>query len=139
LASARMQTMLRDFAREANIELERINPATPKVIDNYTEITITLPFRCYVSELRDFLYQIETSEYLFHIGLLDIRVPNPRKPDKVRVNLEVTGYTGKPGDESEQQKEAKEKKDVKDPKVTEPTPEPPITSEAPAELEQSDV
>jgi type II secretory pathway component PulM len=113
LASAKLQALLKEFARESGIELDRISPSPPHSVENYTEISISLPFQCYISELRDFLYMIETAEKFLFVPRLEIRVPNPRRPDRLRVMLEVAGYIGKPGEK-------------------EPTPEPDVEKATPA-------
>ncbi len=111
LASAKLQALIKEFAKDFDIEIERISPATPKELDNYYEITIRIPFNCYISELKDFLYKIENADVFLYVPSIDIRVPNPRRPNKIRVNMDVSGFIKKiKTEEKSKSKEEKTKK-----------------------------
>ncbi len=92
LASANLQAIIKNYAREIGIDIDRVSPSPPKVRNGYKEIRIKLPFRCDVEKLKNFLFMIENSERFLFVPTLDVSVPNPRNPKTLRVNLEVAGF-----------------------------------------------
>ncbi|MBN2053729.1 type II secretion system protein M [bacterium] len=92
IATANLQSLVKDFARELDISLERITISPAKPLDGYTEVGIKLPFTCRISELGDFIYRIESADRLLFIPALDIRVANPREPDTLRVSMDIVGF-----------------------------------------------
>lgn len=116
IASAQLQSIVKDFARELDIAFDRITINPLKDLNGYSEVSIRIPFSCYIAELRDFMFKVESSDYLLFISDLDIRVLNTRNPEKLRVSMDVSGFivsdvTAKTDDKK--QKSDKEKNSTK--------------------------
>lgn len=92
VAAARLQQIIEQTAKETNVEIKSQKINQPKEHPLVLEIPVEVVFVCYVGELKNFLYRIESHPKLLTIPKWSIRVPNHRDPKQIQVNMTIAGF-----------------------------------------------
>ncbi len=95
VAAAGLQRIIDEVAGQTNVEIMSQKIDRPIEHTLVLEVPVEVVFRCYVGELRDFLYRIENHPKLLAIPKWSIRVPNHRDPKQIQVNVTVAGFIKK--------------------------------------------
>ena len=99
LAGVAVQNLLRDMAAREQIGFKSIKAVNPdlKTYTHAAVIPVTLVFSATIRQLRNFLYQIETSAKLLAVSELRIIRPGTGSPDDLNVVMTVQGFSIKQG------------------------------------------
>ncbi len=96
LATAKLQKILEQFARQAGVAVERVRVQPPEPMDTMTAIPIELTLRSSLKKLSRFLYQIENHEKLLVVANLLTRRTNKTEPETLETQLRVQGFIMQP-------------------------------------------
>ena len=91
LAAAHLQDILKTLAAKSLINIKSEKVLDTRAKDFFKQIPVQIEFTSTISNLTNFLYDIETYEKLLIINDLNIRVTSRRNPRDVRVTLVVSG------------------------------------------------
>lgn len=98
LAMPELNKIIKDLASKHGVEVSRIQPGTPKDVNEFTVVSVNMPIRCTTTQLKNFLYDLETHQRLLFIPEMNVRISQRRNPTDVKVDLTVSGLIRKPRD-----------------------------------------
>ncbi len=93
LAAADLQAVLHEAAGETGVTIVSENIHVPKKAEGFTQVSVELTLNTDLKKLRDFLYEIETSEKLLTVPKLVVNASFPRIGAELQVTVVVSGYT----------------------------------------------
>ena len=91
LAAANLQDILKTLSAKNLINIKSEKVLDTKPLDYFLQIPVQIEFTSTITNLTNFLYDIETYKKLLIIKDLNIRVTSRRNPRDVRATLVVTG------------------------------------------------
>ena len=100
LAAVSLQELLELAADEAAISVERVRVEDPEPADGLLKIPLTAELTLTISELRDLLFRIETSDPYLFVEELSIRRRRssqpPGEPVELLVRMRLFGFAAEP-------------------------------------------
>ncbi len=96
LATAKLQKILEQFARQSGVAIERVRVESPQPMEAMTAIPIEMTLRSSLKKLSRFLYQIETHEKILVVENLFTRRTNKNEPENLETRLRVQGFIREP-------------------------------------------
>ncbi len=111
LAAAELQRILKHIANKAKINVSSEKIISPVEVGEYQKIPVRITLRCLVTDLKNFLHQVESHKVTLLIPETIIKVINRRDPGKVEATLTVAGIIKKA--ESAEQKSKKKSRNKK--------------------------
>ncbi|WP_321491605.1 GspMb/PilO family protein [uncultured Desulfobacter sp.] len=99
LAGAKIQGLLKEMARKGNIGLISIKTQKPdeKAYKYLSVIPVKLTFKSTVGQLRDIIFEIETSQKLLAVSELRVIKPSGKETEDLNVIMTVQGFSKKQG------------------------------------------
>ncbi len=99
LAAVDIQNILNEIAGRSGLEVLTMRVLKPegKEGDLYTTIPVQVTLRCTVRQLKEVVFQIESSPKLLRIGDFRARVVRSKEEGQVQATLTVEGFTKKTG------------------------------------------
>jgi hypothetical protein len=91
LGAANLQDILKTFSAKNLISIKSEKVLDAKVLDFFTQIPVQIEFITTMTNLTNFLYDIENYEKALIITDLNIRAASYRDPKDVRVTIAVAG------------------------------------------------
>ncbi|MBI4710012.1 MAG: hypothetical protein HY759_02760 [Nitrospirae bacterium] len=110
VAAAEIQKALNEMAESLSIEIKSERALTPVEAGAYISIPVEIGFVAPTSKLKSMLYRIRTSQSLFVVSDLNVRVINITKPIDSYTTMVVSGFIKKPSDAGQQKTDDKTKK-----------------------------
>jgi len=93
LGAARVQLILDDLAgQQKGIEIKSTRVLDSEEHGSYTEIALRVALTTHTNVLTGFLYDIEHQPTHLSVSTLTIRVPNPKKPRDLRVDMVIEAF-----------------------------------------------
>jgi len=91
LAAANLQEILKTLSAKNMIKIRSEKVLDSKQYDYYVQIPVQIEFMSTITDLTNFLYDIETYQKILTIVDLNIRVANRRDPRDVHATIVVAG------------------------------------------------
>jgi hypothetical protein len=91
IAAANLQNILNTFSAKNLISIKSEKVLDAKVLDFFTQIPVQIEFITTITNLTNFLYDIENNEKALIIPDLNIRAASNREPKDIRVTIVVAG------------------------------------------------
>lgn len=97
LAAVDIQNILSDISRKIDIEIKTMRVIKSITLEkmNYVSIPVQFSLNSTVRQLKDLLYQIETSNKFLIVSNMKIRNIRGRQPDQIESTLTVSGLLKK--------------------------------------------
>lgn len=94
LASVEIQNMLNDIADQKGIDIKSMRVVEPKPLGQGEYVTVPLDVTVSgdIRQLKEMLFQIETSPKLLRFSIIRIRVPNIRAPENLYCTFTIEGF-----------------------------------------------
>lgn len=92
LAAADLQDILKSLAAKNLISIKSENVLDTKSLDSFEQIPVQIEFITTITNLTNFLYNIEIYNKILTISDLNIRVTSTRNPRDVRVTIIIAGF-----------------------------------------------
>ncbi|UCG78064.1 MAG: type 4a pilus biogenesis protein PilO [Nitrospirota bacterium] len=92
LGFARLNSYIQDLMQSTGMEIVSLKPLNVVKYKLYAGLPLQINATADVKQINDFLQKLSSGKYLISVDTINIRVMNVRKPDKVRVKIEVSGY-----------------------------------------------
>jgi hypothetical protein len=86
-----LQDILKTLSAKNNINIKSEKVLDRKPVDAFQRIPVQIEFTSTITNLKNFLYDIETYNKLLIINDLTVRVTSRRNPRDVRTTLVVVG------------------------------------------------
>ncbi len=91
LAFARLQGHIQDFAEKSGIKIISIKPLSVVKYKHYAGLPIQIEGNGGISQLSEFMRQIDASKQLIRIDRLNVNVLNIQMPGDLRIRMQVSG------------------------------------------------
>lgn len=95
LAAADIQKIVDKISEASSVDVNSVRVLDPGEKDGFVTIPIQVKFTSDLSRMKKFINDIENHRKLLTISELKIRVKNKRKPRKISVTLEISGFMKK--------------------------------------------
>jgi Tfp pilus assembly protein PilO len=92
---SRLNSNVQNLIRQSGMEVISIKSLNVIKYKFYVGLPIQINATADVKQVKEFLQKISTGKYLISIDSLNIRVVNIRKPDKLRIKTQISGYREK--------------------------------------------
>jgi Tfp pilus assembly protein PilO len=92
---SRLNSHVQNLIRKSGMEVISIKSLNVVKYKLYVGLPIQINATADVRQVKEFLQSMSSGKYLISIDLLNIRVVNIRKPDKLRVKIQISGYREK--------------------------------------------
>ncbi len=103
VAAAALQKFLKETASSLNIDVKLERTLNPVDTDFHLGIPVEIGFKASTEKLKDLLYGLRKSPYLFTVSEIKVRVTNISNPVDVYATLVVTGFIKKPVEENKKE------------------------------------
>jgi hypothetical protein len=97
LAAVDVQNILNEITGESELEVLTMRVLKPKSKDEdlYTAIPVQITIRCTIRQLKEVLYQVESSSRLFRVSDFRVRVIRSKVEGQIQATLTVEGFMKK--------------------------------------------
>jgi len=92
LAAAGLQKMIKGYAAQSNVKIERVRVEKPKVIEEIPAVPISMTLRSNLKNLSQFIFRLENSEKFLVIEEIVTRRINKSDPEELKTWLLVNGF-----------------------------------------------
>ena len=89
---ARLNSHIQAIIRKSGMEVISIKPLNVVKYKLYVGMPVQINATADIKQVKDFMLGLSAGKYLIAVDNVDIRVMNVRKPDKLRMKIEVSGY-----------------------------------------------
>lgn len=96
LAFAKMQGYVQDMAEKSGIKILSIKPLSVVKYKHYADLPVQLECSGGISQLGEFMKQIDTSKQLIRLDRLSIGVMNIQMPGELKIRVQVSGLMSEP-------------------------------------------
>lgn len=92
LGFARLNSYVQDEVRKSGLQVISIKPLNVLKYKLYVGMPLQINATADIKQMLGFLRRLSSAKYLITLDNMDVRVMNIRKPDKLRIKIQVSGY-----------------------------------------------
>lgn len=89
---ARLNSYMQELINKSGVEVISIKPLNVVKYDLHVGLPIQVNATADTRQVITFLQSLSSGKYLVSIDNVNIRVVNTRKPDKLRIKIQISGY-----------------------------------------------
>jgi type II secretory pathway component PulM len=93
LAAARLQKIIKGYARQSGIKIEQVRVEKEKSIEDMPAIPISITLRSSLRTLSEFVFRMESSEIFLVVEEITTQRINKSNPEELKTRLLVSGFT----------------------------------------------